>query len=166
MGCPDRTACAGDSCCPDGSTCPSAYPSFAFCQHIKATDCVAPDAHWEAPPGSVCPDNSTGCGGNACCPDGSTCPSADDDFTGCRLPKAHGNRPASTLPPAVHGCIVFSEVECPGSGGSMCSGNQCCPDGSVCPSAMNDYFACAHSKHVDCTNLPVPFMHRLITVFV
>lgn len=34
------TMCAGDSCCPDGSTCPSADDSFKGCTKSKTTDCT------------------------------------------------------------------------------------------------------------------------------
>lgn len=33
----------------------------------------------------------------------------------------------------------------------ICSGNQCCPDGSTCPSADADYSACASGKTQDCS---------------
>jgi len=34
-----------------------------------------------------CPGGAPMCSGNSCCPDGSTCPSADEHFTGCPKPK-------------------------------------------------------------------------------
>lgn len=52
------------------------------------------------------------------------------------------------------GCLPFESVECPGSNGKSCAGNACCPDGSVCPSAENDFFGCHYSKRLDCTGLP------------
>merc|ERR1712070_757579 len=35
-----------------------------------------------------CPDGITLCAGSQCCPDGSTCPSADNSFTGCAQGKS------------------------------------------------------------------------------
>jgi len=35
-----------------------------------------------------CPNDSTGCAGNQCCPSGDTCPSADPSFASCSKPKS------------------------------------------------------------------------------
>lgn len=151
--CPTGETCSGNSCCADGSTCPSAYPSFDRCQNDKITDCLSPDAPWAPLPQTECPDNSTLCQGNSCCPDGSTCPAAADDFRACKLPKKRKYQ----LPvrnSTARGCLPFESVECPGSNGKSCAGNACCPDGSVCPSAENDFFGCHYSKRLDCTGLP------------
>lgn len=40
-------------------------------------------------------------------------------------------------------CEEGDEIECPASPGVMCAGNQCCPDGSACPSASNDFGGCS-----------------------
>jgi hypothetical protein len=43
--CPGTTVgCAGNACCPDGSTCPSAQEDFACCPSPKKADCVQPAA--------------------------------------------------------------------------------------------------------------------------
>jgi len=49
-------------------------------------------------------------------------------------------------------CAVGSEVACPGGEG-QCAGNQCCPDGSTCPSADAGFKGCTDSKAEDCTQM-------------
>ncbi|CAE7582387.1 SLC8A1, partial [Symbiodinium pilosum] len=49
-------------------------------------------------------------------------------------------------------CSVGSVVPCPGGEGS-CAGNQCCPDGSTCPSADAGFHGCTDSKTEDCTQM-------------
>jgi len=103
--------CAGNSCCPDGSICPSASHAFTGCPKKKEKDCTdgpspAPSPPTPpTPPGPpsppqppsppspascnvgdtvTCPGAGiTKCAGNSCCPDGSSCPSASHDFDGC-----------------------------------------------------------------------------------
>jgi hypothetical protein len=41
-------------------------------------------------------------------------------------------------------------VQCPASG-AQCQGDQCCPDGSTCPSAHNTFSGCPQPKAEDCT---------------
>lgn len=48
------------------------------------------------------------------------------------------------------GCRAGDMVLCPGSE-QRCEGDQCCPDGSVCPSAFEDFHGCNQNKTVDCT---------------
>jgi len=53
---------------------------------------------------------------------------------------------------AAERCQVGDHVNCPG-GEAQCAGNQCCPDGSVCPSAeasFTDPIGCAKGKVEDC----------------
>merc|ERR1719271_831195 len=38
----------------------------------------------------------------------------------------------------------------------MCAGNQCCRDGSTCPSAEGSFHSCPHPKKQDCTKPPSP----------
>jgi hypothetical protein len=38
----------------------------------------------------------------------------------------------------------------------MCAGNQCCKDGSTCPSAQNNFKLCPKDKTYDCTNHTIP----------
>ena len=47
-------------------------------------------------------------------------------------------------------CNVGDTVKCPEEGGD-CAGNQCCPDGSTCPSAQINFSGCPKSKMIDCT---------------
>lgn len=49
-------------------------------------------------------------------------------------------------------CNVGDHVLCPS--GEMCSGNQCCKDGSTCPSAQNNFTRCPRRKTSDCTTEP------------
>lgn len=48
-------------------------------------------------------------------------------------------------------CNVGDTVKCPGADVD-CQGNQCCPDGSTCPSADDSYDKCAKGKEQDCTH--------------
>jgi len=118
--------------------------------------------------GVACPSGGN-CGGNQCCSDGSTCPSAESTFTGCGAPKGcdctTGGSPTPTPTPAptptpspapspvptpsTGTCSVGEAVACP-SGGE-CGGNQCCSDGSTCPSADNSFTGCGKAKSFDCT---------------
>lgn len=52
-------------------------------------------------------------------------------------------------------CHVGDHVVC-SDGLSQCSGNQCCPDGSACPSADDDFRGCALGKTLDCTHQQTP----------
>jgi len=47
-------------------------------------------------------------------------------------------------------CKVGDPVKCPNSG-VMCEGNQCCRDGSTCPSAEDSFKGCQSPKESDCT---------------
>merc|ERR1711957_1033906 len=121
----------------------------------------------------VCPSDGVGCAGNGCCPDGSTCPSATPGWMCCPKPKEEdctsGIPPAPTppappsptpsptpspsppAPPSPQGpCNVGDAVSCPGDSNGNCAGNQCCMDGSTCPSANNDFAGCS-GKTEDCT---------------
>lgn len=57
--------------------------------------------------------------------------------------------PTPTPSPLPH-CDVGEPVLCPNSH-SLCAGNQCCPDGSVCPSADDSWDQCDKPKGDDCT---------------
>lgn len=116
-----------------------------------------------------CPGGSGNmCAGNECCAGGITCPSADPRFQCCPKPKTvdctqpgplppgpHPPSPSPTPPPGptpapgAH-CAVGAAVKCPGTS-VECKGSQCCPDGSICPSAADSFHGCQHSKKVDCT---------------
>jgi len=203
--CPGSSSgCAGNSCCHDGSTCPSAAEEYACCPLPKKADCVhpgppsppgptpgptpAPPGPTPAPPGPTpsppgptpaptgeckfgqsvfCPGSSVRCAGDSCCLDGSTCPSAHESYDRCMrgktidclkspapaptpapTPKPSAPTPAPT--PAPTGtCNVGDPVTCPGTS-SGCAGDQCCLDGSTCPSAEETFTGCSKGKTVDC----------------
>jgi hypothetical protein len=43
VSCPGSTVqCAGNQCCPDGITCPSAAEDFSSCPKPKSVDCLKP----------------------------------------------------------------------------------------------------------------------------
>jgi len=76
----DDTMCAGDQCCPDGSTCPSSQFTQAQGCNLKKYDCTA-----ELPANLTCreseevycPGTDIKCTGDTCCTDSNTtCPSA------------------------------------------------------------------------------------------
>merc|ERR1712217_408446 len=56
--------------------------------------------------------------------------------------------PAPTPSPAM--CKVGDPVLCPGASYD-CAGDQCCQDGTTCPSADNSWKGCPKPKTVDCT---------------
>lgn len=99
----------------------------------------------------TCPGTGAICTGNQCCPDHSTCPSAAPDFDGCAHAKtAACTLPASSAKQSKQYCKLGQEVQCPGAPGT-CNGNQCCADGSTCPSAGNDFVkVCKFGKKLDC----------------
>jgi len=198
--CPGSKAeCFGKQCCADGSTCPSAPKEWNMCKKPKKSDCtesqgggpvqrptashakklpaqkpqkMATPAKAAARPrvdargskkkppamqplcmiGSkvICPGTGAICTGNQCCPDHSTCPSAAPDFKGCFHGKtATCTLPASTAKKSAQHCKLGQKVQCPGVQGT-CTGNQCCADGSTCPSAGKDFKVCKFSKKLDC----------------
>merc|ERR1712070_559130 len=51
-------------------------------------------------------------------------------------------------------CSAGDVVTCPTSM-EMCAGNQCCQDGSTCPSADATYSLCPQPKTFDCTQGPI-----------
>merc|ERR1712241_1111428 len=62
--------------------------------------------------------------------------------------------PAPTPPPSPSQCKVGAPVHCPRlAPGQMCAGNQCCPDGTTCPSAENSFTGCPKPKTEDCTKM-------------
>jgi len=123
---------------------------------------------------AICPGTGATCTGNQCCPDDSTCPSADLTFRGCKKGKTATCRPpvgvpavvtpkptapsiSAPTPTPVHAakaCLLGEKVLCPGTGGE-CTGNQCCSDGYTCPSAGNDFInVCKYAKREDCVAAP------------
>jgi len=78
-----------------------------------------------------CPGTDITCSGDTCCPDGTTCPSASV----LQVPDCGEKRvDCQAVLSADSTCAIGEFVFCPGSD-SKCHGNQCCPDGSTCPSA-------------------------------
>eukprot|EP00746_Dinoflagellata_sp_MGD_P072066 gnl/MRDRNA2_/MRDRNA2_29279_c0_seq3.p1 gnl/MRDRNA2_/MRDRNA2_29279_c0~~gnl/MRDRNA2_/MRDRNA2_29279_c0_seq3.p1 ORF type:complete len:1069 (-),score=202.51 gnl/MRDRNA2_/MRDRNA2_29279_c0_seq3:213-3323(-) len=128
------TMCSGDQCCPDGSTCPSSQFAQAQGCNLKKYDCTSfVPANWTCRESEevFCPGTSITCSGNTCCPNNTTCPSAS-------VMQAESCGPKSQDCQAVlssgETCAIGEFVKCPGSD-DKCHGNQCCPDGSTCPSA-------------------------------
>jgi len=107
-----------------------------------------------------CPNSEVICAGDECCPDGSTCPSAAQSYDLCPNPKKEdctrhqptpptpAPTPAPTPSPGLT-CKVGDPVHCPNSD-VICAGNQCCQDGSTCPSADPSYDMCPNPKKYDC----------------
>lgn len=129
------TMCAGDQCCPDGSTCPSSQFAQAQGCNLKKYDCTAfLPANWTCRESEevFCPGTNITCSGDTCCPDGTTCPSASV----VQVPNCGEKRVdcQAVFDSADSTCAIGEFVFCPGSD-SKCHGNQCCPDGSTCPSA-------------------------------
>jgi len=56
----------------------------------------------------------------------------------------------SPPPPSPGHCEVGDSVMCPGTSVG-CAGSSCCPDGSICPSAPEDFTSCPKPKATDCT---------------
>merc|ERR1711865_1277569 len=64
--------------------------------------------------------------------------------------------PAPAPAPAPSGsCSVGDAVDCPGESNGRCAGNQCCKDGSACPSAESTFSGCQYPKKSDCTKSSV-----------
>jgi len=47
-------------------------------------------------------------------------------------------------------CSAGDTVTCPGDTNAVCMGNQCCPDGSTCPSAHDSFAGCQSPKTLNC----------------
>eukprot|EP00441_Pelagodinium_beii_P022905 CAMPEP_0197670690 /NCGR_PEP_ID=MMETSP1338-20131121/75077_1 /TAXON_ID=43686 ORGANISM="Pelagodinium beii, Strain RCC1491" /NCGR_SAMPLE_ID=MMETSP1338 /ASSEMBLY_ACC=CAM_ASM_000754 /LENGTH=377 /DNA_ID=CAMNT_0043250459 /DNA_START=46 /DNA_END=1179 /DNA_ORIENTATION=+ len=58
-------------------------------------------------------------------------------------------------------CSVGDTVDCP-DGKESCAGNQCCSDGSTCPSADASFKECADAKSDDCTKAALEQEERLV----
>lgn len=135
--CPGSTnGCAGNSCCPDGSTCPSAHPEFACCPTAKAADCTGGVAPPPAPPPAPAPPSPP-----APIPSPTPAPAP--------VPVPPTPTPAPAPVPSSGSCSVGGDAVCPD--GNHCAGSQCCMDGSTCPSAPNTFRACFLPKSEDCT---------------
>lgn len=131
---------------------------------MKVTTCpgAAPVPQKTCNVGDVvnCPGSSVKCAGSQCCPDGSTCPSASIDFKACLQGKT------VDCTQQVQHCNVGDVVPCPGGKTGNCMGDQCCQDGSTCPSADVDFKGCAKPKTVDCTAALSGSWNRTSSVFV
>lgn len=82
---------------------------------------------------------------------------------GTRMARLANVAPAPTPSPSPHAalaptpavapegyCSPGDAVTCPGQSDAVCSGNQCCPDGSTCPSADHSFAGCQSPKTLDC----------------
>jgi len=122
------TKCSGDTCCPNNTTCPSASVQQASQCGPKSVDCQAPlSAEFTCAIGEFvfCPASDADmaslsstpkkeCSAHSKCAglslDGACCPTAEGVFLDC-----------------CDGAYTYQSAKC--------TGNQCCPDGSTCPSA-------------------------------
>jgi len=66
------------------------------------------------------------------------------------LPPAPTPPPTPPTPPSPFHCNPGDNVRCPNSSAN-CMGRECCPDGSICPSAPADFTQCPKPKTEDCT---------------
>jgi len=126
--------CSGDQCCPDQSTCPSSQFAQAQGCNLKKYDCTAfLPANWTCRESEevLCPGTDITCSGNTCCPNNSTCPSATVEQAPSCGPKSVDCQASLS---ADSTCAIGEYTLCPGTT-DKCFGNQCCPDGSTCPSA-------------------------------
>jgi len=130
--------CAGNQCCPDGSTCPSASViHHDGCSAPKVLDCTVPvPMALESTP-------------------------EEDEFTLEPTLESTPEEDEFTLEPTLESTPEEDEaeelfeaehVECPDDPTVRCSGNQCCPNGSTCPSAsVSHHEDCSAPKMVDST---------------
>lgn len=72
-------------------------------------------------------------------------------------PGPPGPTPAPTPAPAGPTCHVGDPVFCPGAS-YRCAGEECCQDGTTCPSAPNTWHGCRLNKTTDCTTPAVTFV--------
>jgi len=138
MACPAGAQYTMTFYCPNPDLTP--LPESAkFCQIGETTECSG---------GGVC-------AGNSCCLDSSTCPSASPQFGGCPAPKATDcldpSAPPAPPPAPLPHCEIGDTVTC--KDGSMCAGDSCCPDQTVCPSAHASFSSCVSARNEDCTGL-------------
>jgi len=106
------------------------------CNYYDSTCCPAPFSN-------------VSCAGDQCCPDQSTCPSSlFEQAPGCNLKRYD----CTGRPPKDMSCREGDEVMCP-FGNTTCSGDQCCPDNSTCPSATVPRIDGCGDKLVDCNAL-------------
>lgn len=157
--------------------------SSAIAQNLQSSEIFSGNASCKVGDNVKCPGSSVGCSGNQCCQDGSVCPSADPKWKCCAKAKKEdctwpnssphlSHRPFTPLPmpgiqpslstsptppltPSMPGgpCKVGDSVLCPGTS-MRCAGDQCCPDGSTCPSAESSFGGCQKEKTMDCTDMP------------
>eukprot|EP00746_Dinoflagellata_sp_MGD_P122164 gnl/MRDRNA2_/MRDRNA2_57118_c0_seq1.p1 gnl/MRDRNA2_/MRDRNA2_57118_c0~~gnl/MRDRNA2_/MRDRNA2_57118_c0_seq1.p1 ORF type:complete len:585 (+),score=99.89 gnl/MRDRNA2_/MRDRNA2_57118_c0_seq1:248-1756(+) len=75
-----------------------------------------------------------------------------------------GPSPPAPPPPPLPKCKVGDVVPCPGDPQVNCEGEECCPDGSVCPSAPNDWltYCPTHHKEQDCTTAGLEDMMEIL----
>ena len=170
--------CAGNECCGDGSTCPSASKDFACCPKPKGYDCtkgdpIPPTPAPGPPPPPLPPPPPPGPpptppgppGPHQCTPSTNqtkncnVCAACCHDYIpdGAECDKCvkesctgPGPSPGPAPTPSGGHCRVGGTVKCPGTN-TVCAGPQCCIDGSICPSADDSFKGCDGHKKYDCT---------------
>jgi len=128
--CPGTTdKCSGDTCCPNNTTCPSASVLQVPSCGSKAVDCQAP----------LSEDFSCAIGEFVFCP----ASDSKDAFLSSAPAKECSAHPKCAALGLTGECCPTTENGvfldcCDGAAthrNDKCTGNQCCPDGSTCPSA-------------------------------
>lgn len=143
--CPGSNAeCFGKQCCPDGSICPSAPKGWKMCEKPKKFDCTTLQRHGPVRPAASLAQKLPAKKAEKMPPPAKAAARPRVDGHGSK------QKPALRTPPAMRPlCRIGSKVTCPGTG-AICTGNQCCPDHSTCPSAAPDFKGCAHGKTATC----------------
>merc|ERR1719428_2069257 len=156
--------CSGDTCCPNNTTCPSSMFAQAHGCNLKKYDCTAPlvPANWTCRESEVvfCPGTDITCSGDTCCPNNTTCPSASVmQVPSCEPKTVDCQAPLSEDAT----CAIGEYVFCPGTT-DRCFGNQCCPDGSTCPSAPDAIAEGCGPKKASCELLEWKVKFRVTSI--
>merc|ERR1712012_416058 len=77
------------------------------------------------------------------------CPDGGSPVPPSPVPSPGPIPPSPPSPSPSPSCNVGDSVFCP-DGSTRCAGNQCCNDGSTCPSADHSFSGCPKGKAIDC----------------
>eukprot|EP00746_Dinoflagellata_sp_MGD_P015134 gnl/MRDRNA2_/MRDRNA2_133513_c0_seq1.p1 gnl/MRDRNA2_/MRDRNA2_133513_c0~~gnl/MRDRNA2_/MRDRNA2_133513_c0_seq1.p1 ORF type:complete len:379 (+),score=61.15 gnl/MRDRNA2_/MRDRNA2_133513_c0_seq1:92-1228(+) len=133
---------AGPYCCPTPPVSPSSCRTgpVATTQYVQMVHKKCPGVYGYSYDDGI---------GLRSCPAGTQyemvfyCPSSSPS------PSPPPSPPSPPPSPSAH-CKVGDVVNCPGNS-RKCAGDECCPDGSTCPSADSTYKMCPRGKTTDCT---------------